>query len=350
MTPYDRAVPEARGGTVLVVDTGGAGLRLDKWLVEAGGLGSRRRAAEALLHRRVWVNDHEVTLQDAGHAVAEGDAIRIWIDRPGSAARQGPRRTSALDIVFEDDDVLVLNKPAGLLSVPLPGGRAGESIADRVREHWRSHRGRAPLPVHRLDRDTSGLVVFARTPRAQARLRDQFAGRTPERVYLAIVHGTPEPPAGEWRSWLRWDPVAHVQHLEAARGTGGHEARGRYRVAERFADGRVSALEVRLVTGKRHQIRAQAWEAGHPLVGERVYTGPPAPPPARVVPFGRQALHARVLGFSHPVTGEALRFEVPPPADLRDLMDELRGSSPAVDEATRRVAQARRPQGPRRRT
>lgn len=328
-------VTQPRGGTVVPVVAAAAGERLDKWLAEASRLGSRRRATEALLHGRVWVNEVEMTLRNAARPLAAGDAVRIWIDRPGSANRLGPRRSAGLDIVYEDADVLVLNKPAGLLSVPLPKGRDGESLADRVARHWRSHQGREALPVHRLDRDTSGLVVFARSPRAQGRLRDQFASRTPERVYLAIVYGAPDPPTGEWRTWLRWDPAAHVQHVATARTVGVHEARSTYRVIESIDEGRAALVEVRLITGKRHQIRAQAWLAGHPLVGERVYTGDPAPAPAQPVAFARQALHAQKLGFAHPISGSPLRFELPLPYDMRQLLGMLRGTSPGVEERAR---------------
>jgi 23S rRNA pseudouridine1911/1915/1917 synthase len=221
--------------------------------------------------------------------------------------------------------VLVLAKPAGILTVPLAAQPDAVSLADLVAAYWRSHGKREALAVHRLDRDTSGLVVFARTSRAQAALRAQFASRTPEREYLAIVHGHPVPPAGTWRSWLRWDARALVQRVVGPRARGAREAVAHYRTLETFAS--TALLAVRLESGRQHQIRVQAWQAGHPLLGERIYVGPPAPEPAVRIDFPRQALHGLRLAFDHPGTGERLRFEWPLPADLRGLIERLRERS-----------------------
>jgi 23S rRNA pseudouridine1911/1915/1917 synthase len=311
-----------RGGEVLIVDMTAAGTRLDKWLADTGRLGSRSRAAEALLHGRVWVNDVEQQLADGARRLAGGETVRVWADRPGSAARLGARRSGPLDIVFEDADILVLAKPAGLLTVPLPEQPDAPSLADHVCDYWRSHAGRLPRAVHRLDRDTSGLVVFARSARAQTQLKDQFASRSPARVYLAVVYGTPDPHQDTWRTWLTWDPRARVQRPVPPHTPRAYEAVARYSAVEELHD--ASLIEVRLHTGKRHQIRAQAWLAGHPLVGERIYTGPPAPSPPRPIPFTRQALHATHLGFAHPRTGQPLAFDLPPPADIAALVARLR--------------------------
>jgi 23S rRNA pseudouridine1911/1915/1917 synthase len=320
------ARPVATGGGETTVAAGAEGCRLDRWLAAPERLGSRRRALDALSRGRVWVDGIEQRPDDAARPLREGQRVRLWMDRPGSATRRGPRRAGPLTILYEDADLLVLSKPAGLLTVPQPGHPEAPSLADLVEAHWRSRGKRPALPVHRLDRDTSGPVVFARTGRAQAHLKDQFASRTPERVYHAVVQGAPEPRAGSWRTWLRWEAATRIQRVVAARTPRSHEAIARYRVLETF--GPASLVEVRLVTGRRHQVRAQAWVAGHPLVGERLYVGPPAPAPSTIA-FARQALHGVRLAFAHPRTGERLAFDVPPPADFAALVERLRGAASA---------------------
>lgn len=315
----------ASKGSVYVVPATASGLRLDRWLADAARLGSRAAALDALARGRVFLDDIELGAADAGRRLAGGERIRLWVDRPGSARRRGVRRVHGLDILFEDGDVLVLAKPAGILTVPLPAQPGAISLSDLVAAYWRSHGKREALAVHRLDRDTSGVVVFARTSRAQAALRAQLASRTPQREYLAVVHGHPNPAAGTWRSWLRWDARTLVQRIARPRARGAREAVAHYRVLETFES--AALLAVRLVSGRQHQIRVQAWQAGHPLLGERIYIGPPAPESTPTVAFPRQALHGLRLAFDHPRTGERLQFEWPPPADLRGLIERLRGRS-----------------------
>lgn len=303
-----------------IVEGGAAGARLDRWLADATRLGSRARAADALARGRVFLGGVELTLADAGRRLAGGERVEWWADRPGSASRRPARRCGHLAVVFEDGHLIVVDKPAGLLTVPLPADPEAESVADRVAEHWRSHGRRRPAVVHRIDRDTSGLVVFARTPAAQAALKAQFLDRRAERTYLAVVRGHPDPAAGTWRDWLKWDDRGLRQRPAKGRTRGAVEAVCHYRTAETFEG--ASLVEVRLETGKQHQIRAQAWLHGHPLVGERSYVdeGEAAGPPT----FGRQALHAWHLGLDHPVDGRPLRFEAPVPADVRKLLTRLR--------------------------
>ena len=225
------------------------------------------------------------------------------------------RRRGALAIVYEDADLLVVDKPPGLLTVPL-ARRDDESLADLVQAHLRAHGKRQPQVVHRIDRDTSGLVVFAKGGAAYAGLKAQFAGREPERRYLAVVHGTPEPRAGVWRDRLVWDRDELIQRVARDRDPRAKDAVSEYAVTRALR--RASVLEVRLVTGKRNQIRVQAALRGHPLVGERQYTTAAMP-----IPFGRQALHSWRLGFVHPVTGRAMQFEAPVPEDIAQLIERL---------------------------
>ena len=296
-----------------------AGVRLDKFLAAADRLGSRARALAALDRGKIFLNGAEAAAADRATLLGIGDVVRAWMDRPGSARRR-TARTGALDIVYEDDALLVLNKPAGLLVVPLERRGAAPSVYDLVEDHLRPRGKRRPLIVHRIDRDTSGLVVFAKIALAQERLKEQFKRHEAERVYRAIVYGRPRPPVGAWRDQLVWDRRALIQKETHARDPRGKEAISEYRVLEAFRD--ASLIEVRLVTGKRNQIRIQARLRGHTLVGERRYVY--GPELLRPVAFGRQALHAYRLGFRHPMDERALQFEAPLPPDLVELLARLR--------------------------
>jgi 23S rRNA pseudouridine1911/1915/1917 synthase len=294
-----------------------AGTRLDKFLADRSRLGSRGRATTAIDRGKVFVNDVEAATRDAARLLEAGDRVRLWMDRPGSArsARVRTRREGALEIVYEDADLLVVNKPPGLLTVPL-GGRDDRSLADLVASHVQTQGKRPPRVVHRIDRDTSGLVVFAKTGKAFADLKGQFERREPERRYLAVVHGEPTPPRGAWRDWLTWDRDELIQRVAHDSDRHGKEAVSEYEVTRPLA--KASVLEVRLVTGKRNQIRVQAALRGCPLVGEKQYTTHSAP-----IPFPRQALHAWRLGFTHPITRRAMSFEAPLPDDLVRLIARL---------------------------
>jgi 23S rRNA pseudouridine1911/1915/1917 synthase len=240
--------------------------------------------------------------------------------RGASRRPRAPRRAGAtpLDILYEDRVLLVINKPAGLLSVPLPKKSAEPSVYDQLERYLRPQR-RRPFVVHRIDRDTSGLVVFAKDPRTQQALKKQFIHRDPERIYLALVYGHPQPSEGTWRDHLVWDRKALIQKRTHPRDPQGAEASCSYAIVEGFRD--ASLLEVRLDTGKRNQIRIQARLRGHMLVGERRYVF--GPEGLRPIPFARQALHAQRLEFRHPVDGRELQFESPLPDDFLQLLQHL---------------------------
>jgi 23S rRNA pseudouridine1911/1915/1917 synthase len=301
-----------------------AGTRLDKFLAAPDRLGSRAKVVTALERGKVFLNEVECTLADASTRLVVEDVVRVWMDRPGSATRRpGPYKSGALDILFEDDALIVLNKPAGLLSVPLERRSQSPSIVTLLEDYFRSSGKRKPFVVHRIDLDTSGLVLFAKTSLAQQRLKDQFRRREPERVYWAVVYGHPDPPQGTWRDRLVWDTKALIQKETHPNDPGGVDAVSNYRVVERFAE--TSLVEVRLETGKRNQIRIQARLRGHTLVGEKRYVyGPDA---LRPIPFPRQALHARRLSLHHPSDGRALSFEAPVPADFANLLKRLRNEA-----------------------
>jgi 23S rRNA pseudouridine1911/1915/1917 synthase len=297
-----------------------AGSRLDRFLAVPARLGSRGRATEAIERGRVFLNEQEVGALDGARRLESGDVVRLWMDRPGSAARRTGRfHTGDLEILYEDDALLVVNKPAGLLSVPLDE-KASSSVYSQLQEHLRSQRHRRPFVVHRIDRDTSGLVLFAKTLRAQQALKSQFRKRQPERIYLALVYGHPDPPSGMWRDRLVWDDRALIQKQTHPSDPRGADAISEYQVRESFAS--TSLVEVRLHTGKRNQIRIQARVRGHTLVGERRYVY--GPEGIRPIDFSRQALHAWRLAFRHPVDGRPLAFEAPLPEDYRSLLSRVR--------------------------
>ena len=310
----------------LLVTSSEAETRLDKWLASAERLASRRRAFAALERGQIFVNDAEQSAADAGRKLQSGDKVRLWIDRPGSAQRRSyasseskstGKRRDGLHILYEDESLIVLDKPAGLLSVPLPSQPEEPSLQALVELHVKQAKA---LAIHRLDRDTSGVVAFAKSFPVQQKLKDQFIRRSPERVYWAFVYGTPVPAEGEWRDQLVWDQEELSQRQPNAKDDHTHEAISRYRVVETYAA--ASLLEIQLVTGKRNQIRVQAAQRGHQLIGERQYSSKPAPRPLIECP--RQALHALRLVIKHPIDERRLIFTAPLPEDLQQLQQRLK--------------------------
>jgi 23S rRNA pseudouridine1911/1915/1917 synthase len=298
-----------------------AGVRLDKYLADPSRLGSRAKAFAGLERGKVFLDGAEAGAADAARPLAAGQTVRVWMDRPGSAkTRRAQTQIGDLQIIFEDEVLLVVNKPAGLLSVPLERKSDAPSVYEQIEDHFRPFGKRRPFVVHRIDQDTSGLVVFAKDARAQSQLKAQFKRREPRRIYLAVVYGHPDPAAGTWRNHLVWDEKALIQKETHPRDRDATEAVSEYRVLESFRD--TSLIEVRLVTGRRNQIRIQARLRGHTLVGEKRYTY--GPDTLRTIQFERHALHAYRLAFDHPADGHALEFEAPPPADFLALLDRLR--------------------------
>jgi 23S rRNA pseudouridine1911/1915/1917 synthase len=298
-----------------------AGLRLDKFLAAADRLGSRSHAHSAVVRGKVFVNGIEASRETGAQRLAAGDRVRVWMDRPGSSKRRSSlHRAGDLRILYEDDDLIAVDKPAGLLAVPLERRRGADSVLDQVNHHLRSHKTRRACAVHRIDRDTSGVVLFAKHAVAHAALKQQFLRHEPERVYQAIVYGHPSPPSGTWRDHLVWDRRALIQKRTHPNDPHGKEAISDYRVVERYEG--ASLIEVRLVTGKRNQIRLQARLRGHTLVGEQRYVF--GPDELRPVCFARQALHAARLTVAHPATGRRLTFDAPLPRDFLDLIAALR--------------------------
>ena len=253
---------------------------------------SRRSLKQWITGSRVRVNGAVVTRGDA--EIAAGD--RVELAAPAPAPCPAPLR-----LVHEDDDILVVDKPPGLLTIATE--RERERTAYRLLRDWVAGRGAGAARlfiVHRLDRETSGLIVFAKSAAAKQHLQAQFAARTAERVYVALAEGVVRRDEGSLTQHLVEDRALRVRIAERG---GGREAITRYRVLERRRA--ATLLELRLVTGRRAQIRAQLAAAGHPIAGDGQYG-------SRTDPIGRLALHATRLAFAHPRGGRA-SFESPPP-------------------------------------
>ena len=276
-------------------------------------------------------------LIEAGHVTRGGEAMRD----PAHKARAGQTyvvvlpeaqeaapapQPIALDIRFEDADLIVIDKPAGLVVHPAPGNPEGTLVNALLAHCGASLAGiggvRRPGIVHRLDKDTSGLIVAAKTEAAHQALSRDFAARRIERSYLAIVAGVPAPPLGEIAGNIGRSPVDRKK-MAVVGGGRGKPAATRYRLLRAF--GAAAALvECRLLTGRTHQIRVHLAHIGHPLIGDPVYGGRPGRATRQAgIAFARQALHANRLGFTHPVNGAALRFESPLPADMAALAHSL---------------------------
>ncbi len=285
--------------------------------------------AGALVHRATGLPhsvvrglfDHDCVLregapcEDPGALLAAGERLLVRYD-PARRYRgkPRPRASSAFGLVYEDPYLLVVDKAAGVLTVPNHG--EPDTLVGAVQAYLGRGRKRPPpvFVVHRLDRETTGLLVLARTADVAHALKAQFAAHKPERVYLAIVAGSLPADSGTFRSRLATDPSLNqrsTSHPDA-----GKLAITHYRVRQRLPG--ATAVEVRLETGRRNQIRVHFAEAGHPVLGDPRY----APERARHPHWKtrRMALHAAVLGFTHPETGRSLRFEAPPPEELTTFL------------------------------
>jgi 23S rRNA pseudouridine1911/1915/1917 synthase len=305
-----------------------AGIRADRFLANAVE-GLSRSRVKALIEAGHATRDG-VPLGDASEAVRAGSryALRIPPVAPAAPAAQA----IPLDILFEDGDLIVLDKPPGLVVHPAPGNPDG-TLVNAVLAHAGEEltgiggEGR-PGIVHRLDKDTSGVMVVAKTERAHAALSAAFANRDLDRAYLALAWGLPGPVAGEIEAPIGRHATDRKRMAVAARG--GKPALTRWALERGFGTA-ASLLRCRLATGRTHQIRVHLAHIGHPIVGDPVYLRrrPAAadllPPALRdaLLSFPRQALHAASLGFAHPVTKRPLAFAAPPPADMAALLASL---------------------------
>lgn len=300
-----------------------AGRRLDQVLAERLPEYSRSRLQQLIDQGLVLVNG---TTRRRRDKVRGGEEVRLW---PMPESRNPcVAQPIALDIPFEDDQLLVVDKPAGLVVHPAAGNRDG--TLQNALLHYLPRLDAVPRAgiVHRLDKDTSGLLVVAKTLQAHKSLVDQLQGRSVYREYRALVQGLLIA-GGTIDAPIARDPSQRTRMAVVARG---RPAVTHYRVREKFAVH--TLLAVRLETGRTHQIRVHMTHIHHPLVGDRTYGRRPRFPRGaneRLIralqEFPRQALHATALGCAHPRTGEAMRWESPMPADLRDLLGLLRGDN-----------------------
>jgi 23S rRNA pseudouridine1911/1915/1917 synthase len=327
----------ARTVEAVVAPTGARG-RLDQVLAAASGL-SRARVQALVKAGHASVGGRTVT--ESATRLAAGDRLALAIPAPADATPLP--EPIPLAVVYEDAELIVIDKPAGLVVHPAPGNATG-TLVNALLHHCRGALSgiggvRRPGIVHRLDKDTSGLLVVAKTNRAHQSLAAEFAdhGRTGalERRYLALVWGVPAAAAGTVDAALARDPRNPMRRA-VGRGATAKHAVTHWRLVERFAgaDGApvASLVECRLETGRTHQVRVHMAHLGHPLIGDADYgagfrtKASRLAEPARGLVEGlhRQALHAARLAFTHPATGAVMAFDSPLPADLAAVASALR--------------------------
>lgn len=317
-----------------VVDSGQEPLRIDKYMLEKLQHSSRNRIQRAADAGFVHVNDRPVK---RNYRVHPGDMVTLMLDRPrhdtSIEAEDIP-----LDVVYEDSQLMVVNKPAGLVVHPGVGNFTG-TLVNALAWHLRDVEGYDPNDpevglVHRIDKDTSGLLVVAKTPDAKTKLGLQFFNKTTHRSYNALVWGNVKDDEGRIEGNIGRDPKDRLRMAVFAPDSGiGKPAVTHYRVIERF--GYVTLIECILETGRTHQIRAHMRSIGHPLFADERYGGMEILRGERSASYRafvqncfslcpRQALHARTLGFVHPTTGKQMDFTSEWPEDMRQLIEKWR--------------------------
>ena len=317
-----------------VVDSGQEPLRIDKYMLEKLQHSSRNRIQRAADAGFVHVNDRPVK---RNYRVRPGDVVTLMLDRPrhdtSIEAEDIP-----LDVVYEDSQLMVVNKPAGLVVHPGVGNFTG-TLVNALAWHLRDVEGYDPNDpevglVHRIDKDTSGLLVVAKTPDAKTKLGLQFFNKTTHRSYNALVWGNVKDDEGRIEGNIGRDPKDRLRMAVFAPDSGiGKPAVTHYRVIERFGYG--TLIECILETGRTHQIRAHMRSIGHPLFADERYGGMEILRGERSASYRafvqncfslcpRQALHARTLGFVHPTTGKQMDFTSEWPEDMRQLIEKWR--------------------------
>ena len=317
-----------------MADAGQAPLRVDKFMFEKMQHSSRNRIQKAADAGFVHVNDHPVK---SNYKVRPGDVVTLMLDRPRHDSTIEPEDIP-LDIVYEDDQLMVVNKEAGLVVHPGAGNFHG-TLVNAVAWHLRD------LPtydtndpevglVHRIDKDTSGLLVVAKTPEAKTSLGVQFFNKTTHRSYLALVWANFQEDEGRIEGNIARDPRDRLRMTVLPPDSEqGKPAVTHYRVVERF--GYVTLVECILETGRTHQIRAHMRHIGHPLFGDERYGGTEILRGNRSSTYKafiqnclalcpRQALHAQTLGFVHPTTHQQMDFTSPLPSDMDALIEKWR--------------------------
>ncbi len=318
-----------------VADAGQAPLRVDKFMLEKMQHSSRNRIQKAADAGFVHVNDRPVK---SNYKVRPGDVVTLMLDRPRHDSTIEPEDIP-LDVVYEDDQLMVINKPAGLVVHPGAGNFHG-TLVNAVAWHLRDLPSYDPNDpevglVHRIDKDTSGLLVVAKTPDAKTSLGVQFFNKTTHRSYLALVWANFQEEEGRIEGNIARDPRDRLRMTVLPPDSEqGKPAVTHYRVVERF--GYVTLVECILETGRTHQIRAHMKHIGHPLFGDERYGGTEILRGNRSSTYKafiqncfalcpRQALHAQTLGFVHPVTKQQMDFTSDLPSDMKALIEKWRG-------------------------
>ena len=312
-----------------MVDASQAGERLDRWLAAVLLTQSRSRLKVLIEDGRVTIDGAPVA--DPSRKVRAGERVTLAVPAPVAATPSA--ESIPLVVVFEDDHLIVVDKPAGMVVHPAPGSHSATLVNALLHHCAGSLSGiggeKRPGIVHRLDKDTSGLIVAAKSDAVHRGLATQFAAHTITRAYKALCWGVPKPPLGSIAGNIGRSNRDRTKMTVLRRG--GREALTNYRTERVF--GTVAALiECRLATGRTHQIRVHMASIGHPLVGDATYGGrarsnkgqglsPQAAEALRA--FHRQALHAWQLGFIHPITNEGLLFESNIPNDFNILLNSL---------------------------
>lgn len=299
------------------------GLRLDVCLTQRDGSLSRSQAKRLIEDGSVLIDGKPAR---ASHRLKSGESVLVR--KPPPAPSGIVPEEIPLDILYEDDAILVVDKPAGMVVHPAAGNPRG-TLVNALQFHCGSLSAvggvMRPGIVHRLDKGTSGLMVVAKSDEAHQRLSEQFKKRQVSKLYTALVHGSPKQDEGAVDAAVGRHPVERKKMSTASRR--GKPALTRWRVLERY--GAFTLLEARIETGRTHQIRVHLGSLGHPVAGDSVYGGAKRviePPALRAVlkKLARQALHASRLSFRHPVTGREMTFESPLPEDMAEVIRFLR--------------------------
>jgi 23S rRNA pseudouridine1911/1915/1917 synthase len=251
------------------------------------------------------------------HRLEPGDVIQVDlipmpVSSPARKSRSDPR--GSIEFLYDDESLCVVNKPAGLLTVPTRYGERQTLLSRVERRLQQSDSAASAFVVHRLDRDVSGVLVIAKSLEMAEAIRSQFAARKPERTYVALVAGIPSPPAGRIESYLATD--SDLNRIIVDDASQGELAITHYSTRNSWQDS--AMVEVRLETGRRNQIRVHLAELGYPILGDPRYRREQAT--HRAWPHGRVALHAESLGFTHPVTGEKIHIQSQWPQEFRDFI------------------------------
>jgi 23S rRNA pseudouridine1911/1915/1917 synthase len=308
-----------------------AGTRLDLFLVGACSDLSRSRIQKLIEEGAARVAGQPVK---RSHIVRAGESVEIEVPEPRSAAIEP--EAIALSILYEDDEIIAIDKPAGLVVHPSPGHASG-TLVNALLHHVRDFAGVGgelrPGIVHRLDRDTSGVLLVAKTDRAHASLSRQMKKRSMRKEYLALAAGVPRVRKGEVSFAIGRDPRDRKK-MKAFKSSepppaGARDARTLYEIEREWFSLGLTLLRCRLVTGRTHQIRVHLAAAGLPVVGDPVYGRPryermrDAALRAKLTAFPRQALHAERISFRHPATNEPITIAAPIPSDLGSLLEEI---------------------------